>query len=76
MLIRKNRPLDSLLVKESERLIRSQRYIRSVDFTTRLVGTNADSVDIYIRALDSRSLIPNASGRLPRLLLSLRNEIF
>lgn len=61
LLIKKNTPLDSLLVKESGRLIRSQRYIRGVRITAELVTENSDSVDVYVRAIDSWSLIPNFS---------------
>ncbi|WP_309641417.1 hypothetical protein [Flavobacterium sp.] len=59
LLFRKNKPLDSLLVKESERLIRRQRYVRSVAITTALVSKNSDSVDVSIRVLDSWSLAPD-----------------
>src|SRR5690606_1028538 len=44
LLIKKNEPLDSLLVRESERLIRSQRFVRSVKITPVMAG--ADSVDV------------------------------
>jgi hypothetical protein len=62
ILIRKNKPLDSLLVKESERLIRTQRFVRGVRITPILIANNPDSVDIEIRELDSWSLIPDFSG--------------
>ncbi|MDI5950179.1 hypothetical protein [Flavobacterium yafengii] len=61
LLIKKNKPLDSLLVKESERLIRTQRYISRVDVSPQLIKNNKDSVDIYIRVLDSWSIIPKGS---------------
>lgn len=76
LLIRKNRPLDSLLVKESERLIRTQRYIRAVDITTKFSETNSDSVDVYIRVLDSWSLIPNASGSTSKTTFELTERNF
>ena len=57
LLIRKNEHLDSLLVKESERLIRTQRFITSI--TTQLEIVSKDSVDVSIRVLDSWSLIPD-----------------
>lgn len=60
ILIRKNKPLDSLLFKESERLIRKQRFVASVSTTLQLV--DKDSVDIIIRVLDSWSLIPDFSS--------------
>lgn len=61
LLIKKNKPLDSLLVKESERLIRSQRYVRRVIIRPLPIATSNDSVDIEVRVLDSWSLIPNGS---------------
>lgn len=76
LLIKKNRPLDSLLVRESERLIRSQRYIRAVDITTKFTETGSDSVDVYIRVLDSWSLIPNASGSTSKTTFELTERNF
>jgi hypothetical protein len=62
ILLRKNRPLDSLLVKESERLVRAQRFVRGVVITPVLISKKSDSVDIEIRELDSWSLVPDFSG--------------
>lgn len=59
LLFKKNQPLDSLLVRESERLIRSQRYVRQVTITPKPLSE--DSVDIYIRVLDSWSLVPTGT---------------
>jgi hypothetical protein len=61
LLFKKNEPLDSLLLKESERLIRSRKYIRSVVIQPATIPNNPDSVDVYIRALDSWSLIPTGA---------------
>jgi hypothetical protein len=61
LLIRKNEPFNSLLVKESERLIRSQKYVHDVYFYVTSGGRKSDSVDIFIRELDIWSLIPEAS---------------
>lgn len=58
LLIRENKPLDSLLVKESVRLIRAQNYINRVAIVTKLVAKNGDSVDVFIRVLDTWSLLP------------------
>ncbi|NBL64324.1 hypothetical protein GV828_03800 [Flavobacterium sp. NST-5] len=76
LLFKKNTPLDSLIVRESERLVRSQRYIRSVDINPKISPTSSDSVDIYIRALDSWSLIPNASGSTSRTKIELTERNF
>ncbi|MBP6558583.1 MAG: hypothetical protein KA213_09480, partial [Flavobacterium sp.] len=61
LLFKKNQPLDSLIVKESERLIRRQRYTRSVIIKPVEIPGSKDSVDISIRVLDSWSLIPTGS---------------
>ncbi len=61
LLLKKNEPYGSLVIKESERLVRSQRFVRRVDFSAELAGTNKDSVDVTITVLDSWSLIPNAN---------------
>ncbi|RZJ29933.1 MAG: hypothetical protein EOO48_06270 [Flavobacterium sp.] len=62
ILLRRNKPLDSLLLKESERLVRSQRFVRGVVITPVLIPGNRDSVDINIRELDAWSLIPDFAG--------------
>jgi hypothetical protein len=59
LLFKKNKPLDSILVKESERLIRRQRFVRSVAITSTLVSKDSDSVDVSIRVLDSWSMAPD-----------------
>ncbi|WP_296149396.1 hypothetical protein [uncultured Flavobacterium sp.] len=76
LLIKRNKPLDSLLVKESERLIRSQRYVRAVDIRTEVASSSSDSVDVYIRVLDSWSLIPNAAGSTSRTTFELTERNF
>ena len=62
LLIRENTPLDSLLVRESMRLIRAQNYINRVAIATELVEKNSDSVDVFIRVLDTWSLLPRVSA--------------
>lgn len=61
LLLKKNQLYDSLIVKETARLVRSQRFVRRVDISSELVGQNTDSVDVTITVLDSWSLIPNAN---------------
>ncbi|MDT8392918.1 MAG: hypothetical protein RQ761_03680 [Bacteroidales bacterium] len=58
LVIRQNQAFDSLLVKESERLVRSQPYVRDVSFFVNTVSTNSDSVDIFIRELDTWTILP------------------
>lgn len=75
VLFKKNERCDSLLLKETERLIRSQRYIREVLVVPVPVATASDSVDIKIRVLDSWTLIPNGSlsGNQSSVKLTERN---
>ena len=61
MLFRKHDKLDAKLLLESERLIRSQRYIREVTIVPVDIPKNKDSIDIKIRVLDSWTLIPTGS---------------
>jgi len=61
LLIHKNQAFDSLLVRESERLIRSQKYVHEVSFYVVSTGPKSDSVDIFIRELDIWSIIPAAA---------------
>ncbi len=58
ILIHRNEPFDSLLVRESERLIRSQNYVHEVSFYVYPAGKKSDSVDIFIRESDKWSVIP------------------
>ncbi|MES2863462.1 MAG: hypothetical protein V4666_05035 [Bacteroidota bacterium] len=74
LLIRKNKPLDSLLVKESERLIRGQRFTRSV--TSHMKVVSGDSVDVYIRVLDSWSLVPDVSSSSTKSKFYLKEKNF
>jgi hypothetical protein len=61
LLIRKNERFDSLLVKESERLVRSQAYVSDVLFDVVPGEKVPDSVDIQIRVLDRWSFIPDGA---------------
>lgn len=72
LLIKKNAPLDSLLMKESERLIRSQRFARSVSSEMELVAQ--DSVDVFITILDSWSLTPDVSPTATKTKFYLKEK--
>jgi hypothetical protein len=76
LLIRKNKPLDSLLVKESVRLIRAQSYIGRVAIKTKLVAKNSDSVDVFFRVLDNWSIIPNGALSSSKSNIDLRDQNF
>lgn len=58
LLIRPNQVFDSLLVKESERLVRSRPFVRDVSFFVKAVSPRSDSVDVSIRVLDNWSVLP------------------
>jgi hypothetical protein len=74
LIIKKNEPFDSILVRESERLVRRQSYIREVTFIPIACGTNSDSVDIQIRVLDYWSIIPGIAASTTRLKLKLSDK--
>jgi hypothetical protein len=76
LLIQQNQPFDSLLVKESERLVRSMKSITDVSFYTVAAPGTTDSVDIFIRELDSWSLIPGGSISASRINFKLQENNF
>jgi hypothetical protein len=53
LLFKKNKPYTDLSIKESERIIRQQKFVNSVTITVALPEEKSDSVDVYIRVLDS-----------------------
>lgn len=70
LLFKENSKLDSTLIKESERILRSQDYIRRV-LITPTVTHSPDSVDINISVLDSWTIffdgdasVKHVSGRV------------
>ena len=76
LLIHKNQPFNSLLVKESERLIRSQKFVHEVSFYVVAAGRKSDSVDIFIRELDKWSIIPEGSVSASGIRIDLTDKNF
>jgi len=76
LLIHQNQVFDSLLVKESERLVRSQRYIRDVSFFVKAAAKRSDSVDVFIRELDIWSIIPKGSVSTSSSTINLADKNF
>jgi hypothetical protein len=76
LLIRENQVFDSLFVNESERLIRSQSYVRDVSFKVKATSQNSDSVDIFIRELDNWSIIPDGAYSISRTMIQLIDKNF
>lgn len=58
LLFKRNEPFDSLLVNESERLIRLQKYVRDVFFYAVPTSGAGDSADVYITVADIWSIVP------------------
>ena len=76
LLIRQNQAFDSLLVKESERLVRSSAFVTDVSFLVNLTARNSDSVDINIRELDSWSLIPGGGASPKSISVNVTEKNF
>ena len=76
VLIRQNALFDSLLIKESERLIRAQNYIAEVTFFVVPVGKSTDSVDLFIRELDKWSIIPDGALSTARTSIGFTENNF
>jgi hypothetical protein len=76
LLIHKNQLYDSLLVKESERLVRRQSYVRDVSFYSVAASKNSDSVDIFIRELDKWSITPKIGASPSRVVVKLSERNF
>lgn len=75
LLFKKNDVFDSLKVKETERLIRSQKYVREV-FLYPVTSKKSDSVDILIRVLDLWTIIPNVGVSTSRVAIKLTDRNF
>ncbi len=76
LLIHRNQEFDSLLVKESERLVRSKGYIHDVSFFVFSTSKGSDSVDIYIREMDNWSLVPRFNASTSSMTFGLNDKNF
>lgn len=76
LLFKRNQPLDSIKLQESERMLRSQRFIRRVSVKPVAVSDTSDSVDVHIKVLDSWSWYPTGSLSTSSGRLSLTNQNF
>ena len=56
LLFKKDKPLDTLLLSETERVLRNQRYIRRAQVRAIPVSQTSDSVDVQVNVLDSWSI--------------------
>jgi hypothetical protein len=76
LLIKENQVFDSLLVKESERLVRANKFITDVSFYIKKCSPISDSIDIFIRELDSWSIVPDGSISGSRISVMLTDQNF
>lgn len=76
LLFKQNQELDSLIIRESERLIRGQRFIRSVVIKPIPIANCADSVDVSVRVLDTWSGIPTGAFSSAKANLDLTEHNF
>ncbi len=76
LLFKEKQELDTLLIYESKRLLRSQIFIRSVKIDVKGLQTINDSVDVTVRVLDSWSIIPKGSGSTSGFNISLNERNF
>ncbi len=74
LLIHKNEPFNSFYTKESERLIRNQKFVHDVYFNVTSAGK--DSVDILIRELDNWSIDPMIAVSATHLEFGLSDKNF
>ena len=76
LLFKENEAFNSFFVKESERLIRNQKYVHDVFFYVVLSGRGSDSVDILIRELDIWSIIPQLAVSTSHMKISITDKNF
>ena len=76
LLFKKNSPYDSLKIEETERIIRSQKYVTAVVISNKLAGKTSDSVDVTIRVLDSWSTIPRFSISSNQAAIGIKEKDF
>lgn len=74
LVIHKNEPFNTFYIKESERLIRNQKFVHDVFFFVTSAG--ADSVDILIRELDTWTISPRVSVSVSHMDLGLTDKDF
>ena len=76
LVIRENEPFNSFYVKESERLIRTQKFVHDVYFYVASAGSKSDSVDVFIRELDNWSITGEAAISPSYIKIGLADKNF
>lgn len=75
LLFKKGQVFDSIKAKESERLLRTQNYVRRVIITP-IATSSPDSVDVVVRELDAWTIYPTGSLSTSSLRARLRDSNF
>lgn len=75
LLFKKGDKLDSLKIKESERLLLSQRLLRKVEIKP-VLTEDKDSVDVYIDAIDSWTMFLTGSASTSKIGVQIRERNF
>lgn len=76
LLFKENSVYDVFKIKETERIIRAQNFVNTVTITEKFTSPQADSVDVFIRVLDTWSSIPKFSISNTRIGTGLRDRNF
>jgi len=74
LLIKKFDRFDTLLLKESERLLRNLNYVHDVSLYATLEGINNDSVDVFVYITDLWSIIIDGSISTNRMGINLADK--
>jgi hypothetical protein len=76
LLFKKNEALDTLLLKDSKRLLRRQKYVRRVEIDANLISEQSDSIDLVVKVLDAWSTVPNFSSSTNKSTFELNEYNF
>jgi len=76
LLFKKNTPYNAFLIKESERIIRMQKFVNRVTISVETLTSQSDSVDVSIRVLDSWSTIPKIAISGTKMSLGVNERNF
>ena len=76
LLFKENSVYDVYKIKETERIIRAQNFVNRVTITEELINPQSDSVDVFIRVLDTWSSIPKFSISSSRVGVGFRDRNF
>ncbi len=76
ILFKEGKKVDTVLFKETARLLREQKYVHDINIIPREVQGEPHAVDIVIKVLDSWSLLPRGSFSSSHFKVGLRERNF